>query len=110
MFPECSLIVDVVVELWMCTGRFPFCVSFPPFHVISKLHVIHIFSFFLFKYGFLGILKDIVCWDFVIFVKGGFLGDLGDFMVFGHLLAPCVGVLLLGNPCYIFTPALGHMD
>jgi hypothetical protein len=35
---------------------------------------------------------------------------LGGFIVFGKFLAPCVGVLLLGNPRYIFTPpALGHM-
>jgi hypothetical protein len=37
------------------------------------------------------------------------LSDLSDFVVFGHVLAPCVGVLPLGNPRYIFTPAPTHM-
>ena len=57
--------------------------------------------------------EGIVCWDFEFFViwvvSGRFLGDLGDFIFFGHVLAPYVGVHLLGNPCYIFTLAPGHM-
>jgi hypothetical protein len=34
---------------------------------------------------------------------------LGDFIVFGRVLAPWVGVLLLANLCYIFTPAPDRM-
>ena len=52
--------------------------------------------------------KDIV-WILWFLWFEWFLDDFSDFIVFGHVLAPCVDVLLLGNPCVIFTPAPSHM-
>ena len=89
--------------------------TYPLFHVIWKLHVMRKFllasNFHFFSLTMDSSLnsKDIVCWDFEIFVIWVVSRWLGWFYSFWARFSTLCWCAATGQPFYIFTPAPGHM-